>query len=172
MLNLKAPFGLLNLGWNWLKNTVLTELLWEKNTVPTEQTNRIVPFRTGPKYSPRAACPASTVHRVVLAYCHAMHAWPSISIICSCSAVAKHHCWVFVTSCSWAECPGSAAIQYGVVWCGMVWYGRGSRDRWLSWSRDDKLVLYRLELRRTRRSGFRSPRGEEMIPVTSPHHQC
>ena len=125
-----------------------------------------------PKIFSPSSMPGQLVHRVVLAYCHAMHAWPSISIICSCSAVAKHHCWVFVTSCSWAECPGSAAIQYGVVWCGMVWYGRGSRDRWLSWSRDDKLVLYRLELRTTRRSGFRSPRGEEMIPVTSPHHQC
>ena len=37
----KAPFGLLNLGWNWLKNIVLAELLWEKNLVPAEKTSRI-----------------------------------------------------------------------------------------------------------------------------------
>jgi len=31
------PFGWQNFGWNWLKNTVLTELLWEKNTIPAEK---------------------------------------------------------------------------------------------------------------------------------------
>jgi len=36
-----ALFGLLNFGLNWLKNVVLTELLREKNTVPTEKE---VPF--------------------------------------------------------------------------------------------------------------------------------
>ena len=47
-----APFGLLNLCWNWLKNIVLAEMLWEKNTVPGEKrrrTSRIwgKPNRTG-----------------------------------------------------------------------------------------------------------------------------
>jgi len=35
-----GPFGLLNFSWNWLKNTVLTELLWEKKTVPAEKRSR------------------------------------------------------------------------------------------------------------------------------------
>ena len=35
-----APFGLLNLCWNWLKSMVLVELLWEKNTVLAEKTSR------------------------------------------------------------------------------------------------------------------------------------
>ena len=35
-----APFAGLKFGWNWLKNTVLAELLWEKNTVPAEKTSR------------------------------------------------------------------------------------------------------------------------------------
>jgi len=35
-----GPFGLLNLGWNWLKNTVLAEMLWEKNTVSAEKRSR------------------------------------------------------------------------------------------------------------------------------------
>ena len=39
-----APFVGLNLGWNWLKNTVLVELLWEKNTIPTEKTSRTSRF--------------------------------------------------------------------------------------------------------------------------------
>ena len=34
---LLVPFAGLKLDWNWLKNTVSAELLWEKNTVPTEK---------------------------------------------------------------------------------------------------------------------------------------
>ena len=35
-----APFGLLKLGWNWLKNTVLAKILWEKNIVSAEKRSR------------------------------------------------------------------------------------------------------------------------------------
>ena len=33
----EAPFAGLKLGWNWLKNTVLAEMLWGKNTVPAKK---------------------------------------------------------------------------------------------------------------------------------------
>ena len=36
--------GLLNLGWNWLKNTVPAELLWEKNNILAEKTSRTVEY--------------------------------------------------------------------------------------------------------------------------------
>ena len=35
-----SPFGWQNFSWNCLKNTVLVELLWEKNTVPAEKRSR------------------------------------------------------------------------------------------------------------------------------------
>jgi len=36
----RAPFADLNFAWNWLKNTVPAELLWEKNTILAEKTSR------------------------------------------------------------------------------------------------------------------------------------
>ena len=49
----QAPFGLLKLGWNWLKHTVLAEMLWEKNIVPAEKEAEQAEYRvsrTGPLY--------------------------------------------------------------------------------------------------------------------------
>ena len=39
-----GTFGWQNFCWNWLKNTVLAELLWEKNTVPAEKRSRTSHF--------------------------------------------------------------------------------------------------------------------------------
>ena len=47
----KYQFGPVRLAESWLKNTVLTELLWEKNTVPAKKrsrTNRIWGKPNGP----------------------------------------------------------------------------------------------------------------------------
>jgi len=34
---IEGPFGLLKLDWNWLKNTIFAEMLWEKNTITAEK---------------------------------------------------------------------------------------------------------------------------------------
>ena len=75
----RYPFGLLKLGWNWLKNTVLAELLWEKNNVPAEKTNRTNRFLG----KPNGAEHLYPYHLLLLKW----YAWQ-----CSCYFVKKNNC--------------------------------------------------------------------------------